>query len=131
MDKEKKRKIIKYSLIGFALLLFFIFTLFLLNYAKKQNYDIEVLSGVNYLKADLAYFYLKYNMYPLEIKNKKDILEKDFKDTCSRNLCLDDYIFKYINSLSIKYMPCKKEGENCSIEQGENPKSYRFVYNLR
>jgi len=109
MDKEKKKKIIKYSLIGFFLLLLFIFTLFLLNFAKRKNYDIEVLSGVNYLKADLANFYMKYNMYPLEIKDKSLVLE----------------------NLNIKYLACEREGGDCGSDNLENPKAYRFVYSLK
>jgi len=117
-------------LIGFFLFVFFIFTLFLLNFAKKKNHDIEVLSGVNYLKADLAYFYVKYNMYPFEIKDKSLVLEKDLKDICSRNLCLDKNTFNRIKALNIKYLACAREGENCGAENLENPKAYRFVYSL-
>jgi hypothetical protein len=130
MDEEKKTKIIKYSLIGFLLLVLLIFTLFLLNYAKNKNHDIEVLSGVESLRADLILFYSNYNIYPLEIKNRSDILEKDIKKECCRNLCLDSVSFNRINALNIKYLPCLEKGGECSLNI-ENPKAYRFVYSLR
>lgn len=130
MDKEKKKKIIKYSLIGFLLLVFLIFTLFLLNYAKNKNYDIEVLSGVESIRADLISFYSNYNIYPLEIKNRNDILDKDFKEECCRNLCLDSAMFNRMNALNIKYLPCAEEGGECSLEI-ENPQAYRFIYSLK
>lgn len=130
MDKEKKKKIIRYSLIGFFLLMFFIFTLFLLNYAKNKNYDIEVLSEVEYLRSEVILFHSNYNIYPLEIKNKSDILERDLKEECVRNLCLNSVPFNRMNDLNIKYLPCSEEGGECSLKI-ENPKAYRFIYSLR
>ena len=131
MDKEKKTKVIRYSLGAFIFLVLFIFTLFLLNYAKNKNYDIEVLSTVEFLRSDIIYFYSSHNVYPVEIKSRRSILEKDLEEECSRNLCLDSTMVNKTSSLNIKYLPCEgEEQNNCSLDI-VNPQGYRFIYSLK
>jgi len=96
--------------------------------AKEKSRDIQRLSDVRILQAELKIYFFNNNVYPVKILDK-DTLEYPEKE-CLKNLCLNRLPADPLTGVFYKYTPCKDSlSLECEDDAGD-PKGFKIEYVL-
>lgn len=128
LSPEMQLLIKKIAISSIIAILLIVLTWLALSNAKVKSRDIERLSDIRILQAELKTYFFNNNVYPQNILNKKSLgyPEKE----CSGNLCLDFLPVDPLTGAPYKYSPC---ADSYSFECGgeiENPKGFKIEYAL-
>jgi len=96
--------------------------------ARVNSRDIQRLSAIRMLQADLKLYFFKNNVFPVSILDKNS-LENPEKE-CFRNLCLNGLPADPLTGVSYKYTPCK-DASSLECEDGiSDPMGFKIEYSL-
>ncbi len=125
---ETKLLIKKIAISVLLALLLVILTWLTLSYVQKKSRDIQRLSALKELRADLKMYYFRHNVFPHKILNINKV--KDERTECDGNLCLKFVPKDPLTNREFKYIACAdKNSEDCG-DNVKYPLSYKVEYYL-
>ena len=128
LSPETKLLIKKIIISSIIAILLIVFTWLALSNAQKKSRDIQRLSAIRSLQADLKIYYYYHNVFPHKILNINKVEDKE-KD-CEGNLCLDFIPVDPLSGQEYQYFACFDSLASKCNDEIKYPGGYKIKYFL-